>query len=360
MEDINPILLFVHLEFHDTVNPYIKKIKSLRSLYSIGEAQSKFRAFNDLMVGETFPKVDIGSETPLMIIHTAATTGRSRGAILTHGNFIASNTFLSLVESLSFNSKDVYLVFLSLSHVFGLTAVMAIFQAGGLNLIMPRFEPENIKKLHHMTHAEFWSTYGQTETMGGITFSPFSDRLGSAGRPGPLTNIKLVDHYDNPVPEGKSGEIAVRGPLVFKGYWGLAEDTQYTFRGGWHHTGDLGQFDEEGYLWYRGRKAEKELIKPGGENVYPAEVEKAILAHPSVVETCVIGVPHPKWGEGIKAICVLKPGATLGEEELIEFVASQIARYKKPHFVVFVDSFPKTASGEVDREKVKARYGKTS
>ena len=107
--------------------------------------------------------------------------------------------------------------------------------------------------------------------------------------------------------------------MVFKGYWNLSEDNDYTFRGGWHHTGDQGRFDEDGFLWYAGRKAEKELIKPGGENVYPAEVEKAILEHPAVVETVVIGVPDPKWKEGIKAVCVLKEGETIEAQSVDQF-----------------------------------------
>jgi acyl-CoA synthetase (AMP-forming)/AMP-acid ligase II len=112
----------------------------------------------------------------------------------------------------------------------------------------------------------------------------------------------------------------VRGPMVFKGYWRLPEDTAYTFREGRHHTGDLGRFDEEGFLWYAGRKAEKELIKPGGENVYPAEVEKVILQHPAVEKTVVFGVPDPKWKEGIKAVCTLKEGQSLEATALIDFV----------------------------------------
>ena len=133
--------------------------------------------------------------------------------------------------------------------------------------------------------------------------------------------------------------------------------TNQTLRGGWHHTGDIGRLDEEGFLWFVGRKAEKELIKPGGENVYPAEVEKVVLEHPAVREVSVIGVPDPRFGEGIKAVCVLKPGARLSEQELIDFVAGRIARYKKPGYVEFVDSLPKTADGSIDRAKVKALYG---
>ena len=118
----------------------------------------------------------------------------------------------------------------------------------------------------------------------------------------PLTVVRLMDDNDWPVPVGEAGEIAVKGPMVFKGYWNLPEDNAYTFRGGWHHTGDLGRFDEDGFLWYAGRKPEKDLIKPGGENVYPAEVERVILEHPAIEKTVVIGVPDPKWKEDRKSV----------------------------------------------------------
>ena len=191
-----------------------------------------------------------------------------------------------------------------------------------------------------------------------VTVCPYAEKPGSAGKEGPLVKIKLVDGQHGEVPVGTPGEICVRGPMVFLGYWNLEEDTRYTFREGWHHTGDIGRLDENGYLWYVKRKAEKELIKPGGENVYPAEVEKIILEHPEVAEVSVIGVRDPEWGEAIKAICVLKPGSVLTVQGLIDFVASRIARYKKPKYVDFVPALPKTQDGSIDREKVKAEYGK--
>ncbi len=154
-----------------------------------------------------------------------------------------------------------------------------------------------------------------------------------------MVRVRLVDDYDREVPVNIPGEITVRGPLVFLGYWNLPRETDYTFREGWHHTGDIGRLDEQGYLWYVKRKAEKELIKPGGENVYPAEVEKALLEHPDLLEACVFGVPDKQWGEAIKAVCSVKPGSSLEPQELIDFVASRIARYKKPKYVVLVRRF---------------------
>jgi long-chain acyl-CoA synthetase len=145
--------------------------------------------------------------------------------------------------------------------------------------------------------------------------------------------------------------------MVFRGYWNLPDDNAYTFRNGWHHTGDLGRLDEDGYLWYAGRKAEKELIKPGGENVYPAEVENAVLQHRAVEKCVVIGVPDPKWKEGIKAVCQLRTGMDLSAGDLVKFVATRIASYKKPQYVQFVEEIPLRPDGTPDRAQVKELYG---
>jgi long-chain acyl-CoA synthetase len=213
--------------------------------------------------------------------------------------------------------------------------------------------PETIERYQKVTGGTFFCVYGQTETSAMATLGRYDDRPGSAGQILELADVRLVDDNDNPVGAGEIGEIAVKGPMVFKGYWNLPEDTEYTFRGGWHHTGDVGRFDEDGFLWYEGRKAEKELIKPGGENVYPAEVERAILEHPAVEQTVVFGVPDPTWKEAIKAVCILKEGQELDHRELIAFVSQHIASYKKPSYVDFVDEFPLLEDGSPDRAKIK-------
>jgi long-chain acyl-CoA synthetase len=214
-----------------------------------------------------------------------------------------------------------------------------------------------IDRYEKSTGGAFYSMFGQTETAMVATMSPYRERPGSAGRPIPLVDIQLVDEEDRPVPAGQAGEIVIRGPMVFKGYWRLDAENAHTFRNGWHHTGDMGRFDADGYLWYVARKAEKELIKPGGENVYPAEVETVILEHPAVAAVVVFGVPDPKWTEGIKAVCRLKAGFTLTSRELIDFVGARIARYKKPQYVAFAEDLPMAADGSVDRAKVKALFG---
>jgi acyl-CoA synthetase (AMP-forming)/AMP-acid ligase II len=145
--------------------------------------------------------------------------------------------------------------------------------------------------------------------------------------------------------------------MVFDGYWKLAADNAATFRAGWHHTGDLGRLDGDGFLWYQGRSPAKELIKPGGENVYPAEVERTLREHPAIAEAVVFGVPDAQWGEAVEAVCLAHPGAHPDAAEVIEFVGARIARYKRPRRVHFVAELPRTANGTVDRAAVKKAHG---
>ena len=356
---------------------------------------------------------DLHGDDPYIIMHTAAVQGKPRGAILSQHNLVACS--MQAISALSLTHNDSYLNILPLFHIAGLMAALAVMHAGGRNLIAAKYDPraagqlidrervtfignfppilsqllevqaagectlaslrnvigvelpETVKRFEALGTGRFCLAYGQTETMGLTCICLNAEKPGSAGRPGALVDLMIADEemmpHCLPVTAGKPGEILIRGPLVFQGYWGEKELTEHTLRDGWHHTGDIGRLDEEGFLWFVGRKAEKELIKPGGENVYPAEVEKVVLEHPAVLEVSVIGVPDPKFGEGIKAVCVLKqigtrPGITSpSAQELIEFVAGRIARYKKPNYVEFVDSLPKKEDGSIDRAKVKGLYG---
>jgi len=347
--------------------------------------------------------VDIGDDDGFMIVHTAAVAGKPRGALLSHGNVMCTN--LHLFYNLAIRSEDVHLNVLPMFHVAGLFTAFSSFHAGALNVNMSRFDAEaaatlieekgvtvmfdfspvlasileagekigkdmsslktvagietlaNIEYYQKTIGGTFYCLYGQTETAGFATLSRYDQCPGSAGKALTMAQVRIVDDTDQALSTGEIGEIAVKGPMIFKGYWNLPNDTDYTFRNGWHHTGDLGRFDAAGFLWYEGRKAEKELIKPGGENVYPAEVERAILEHPAVEAVVVIGVPDPKWKEAIKAVCRLKTDAQLDASTLIRFVGERIASYKKPQYVEFVSDFPTLSNGTPDRERIKSRYG---
>ena len=406
LNDCTPRFAFAGPDYRKTVKQALGKVKSIEKCYTIGggEASDGFLPFDDLYSEDgADDEIDIPAESGYVIIHTAAVAGRPRGALLSQANIVFGN-LLSMSQN-NFGPDDCHICILPLFHIAGLALAMTVMHAGGKNVILERFDaeltakliekergttffnfapilkmimdkyeegsydfsslryisgldhPDNIKHfLELVPSANYGTGFGQTEVMG-VTGGLVQDRPGSAGKPAPFSRVALFDDYDNEVPVGTPGEICVRGPGVFLGYWNRDEDNAYTFRNGWHHTGDVGRFDEDGFLFYVKRKAEKELIKPGGENVYPAEVEKVILEHEKVAEVSVIGVSDPKWGEAIKAVCVLKPGESLEPKELSEFVGSKIARYKKPQYVDFVDSLPKTEDGEIDREQVKKNHG---
>ena len=404
LNDCEPVVLFVDPEYQEMIENVKDRLPWVKDFYGLKPPGGDFAGFDTLLKNDgCFQPEDVSTDDGLVIIHTAAVAGRPRGALLSHGNLICANMHISLQLNLS--ADDVHLNILPLFHVGGLFMAVGGFHAGALNVNMSKFDaaqavnlieeknvsvmfdfapilasildehkksgkniqtlqqvaglesPTVIERYQKLTGGTFFCMYGQTETSAIATLGRYSDRPGSAGRTVQLSNVRLVDDDDNPLPAGEIGEIAVKGPLVFKGYWNLTEDTASAFRGGWHHTGDLGRFDEDGFLWYEGRKAEKELIKPGGENVYPAEVEKAILEHPGVEKSVVFGVPDPKWKEGIKAVCQLKAGQTLEPRELIGFVGNRIASFKKPQYVEFVSELPLLEDGSADRAKVKELYG---
>jgi long-chain acyl-CoA synthetase len=404
LDDCEPRLVFVDQEFQETVEGLREGLPFVDKYYNLESNKGGFSDFNGLMAhGTDFERSEVCTDDGFIIIHTAAVAGKPRGALLSHGNVLCAN--MHFLYQMDLRPRDIQLNILPLFHVGGLFITTAIFHAGALSLNMRKFDaeralaviqeygvsvmvefppilssileqqektgaditslrtaggldtPETIEKYQKVSGGNFYSLYGQTETSCLATFGRYNEKPGSAGKPIPLAEISLVDDYDRPVPVGQVGEITMKGPMVFKGYWNLPEDNAYTFREGWHHTGDMGRFDEEGFLWYAGRKAEKELIKPGGENVYPAEVEKVILQHPAVERTVVFGVPDPKWKEGIKAVCQLKEGQTIEPQELIDFVGERIARFKKPHYVEFVVDIPLLEDGSLDRDGIKKLYG---
>lgn len=404
LKDGTPRIVFADPAYLETVESIQEKLDTVSAYIVFGEAQGPWRSFAAIQGrAEDLRPAQIDPDDGFVIIHTAAVAGRPRGAVVTHGNLLWAN--LQFASLMDIKATDVHLSLLPLFHVAGLFMAMACYHAGALSINMAKFDapkaveliaernvtlmfefmpilngileaqaasgkslaslravtgldtPETIEKYQQATGGTFYVLYGQTETACIATFGPYNDCPGSAGRPVPMATVQLLDEDDQVVPDGQTGEIAVRGPMVFKGYWNLPDDNARTFREGWHHTGDLGRFDEQGYLWYAGRKPEKELIKPGGENVYPEEVERVIRQHPAVKATVVIGVPDPKWKEGIKAVCVLQPQAQLSARELIEFVGGRIARFKKPGYVEFIEKLPAKEDGSIDREAVKAQYG---
>ncbi len=400
IEDTTPSIIFADEQMAEQTENLFKTFPCLEYSFVVNENNEQFVNLYDDKPLET--QTPCSQDDPFIIIHTAAMLGKPRGAVLSQNNIILSNQ--QVIQIFYLNETKTYLNILPLFHIMGINLGLGVLQAGGKNVIQEKFNPpktlklieeqkvnlfgsfppilsnlldaakentydlstlevaagidmpETVKEWENLTDSKFWSMYGQTETSGLITFTEYFDKPGSAGIISTLANIKIADDLDNILPVEETGEILVKGPLVFQGYWNADELNAHTFRGGWHHTGDLGMVDSDGYLFFKGRKAEKELIKPGGENIFPAEVEKAIVQHEAINEVCVFGVPDKKFGEGIKAVCSLNPGLKLDKDELIKFTGSLIAGFKKPRYVEFINDLPKRKDGLIDREKIKTKY----
>jgi malonyl-CoA/methylmalonyl-CoA synthetase len=339
------------------------------------------------------------------VLYTSGTTGRSKGAMLTHRN-LASNAAV-LAKVWRFTERDVLLHALPIYHTHGLfVAVHVTMLAGGSMLFVSRFDADEVLRLlpkatavmgvptfyvrllqhrklgreacAHVrlfvsgsapllaeTHREFFARtghailerYGMTET-GMNTSNPYDgERIaGTVGFALPQVELRIADPATGKVlPPGEVGVIEIRGPNVFAGYWRMPERNAAEFRpDGFFISGDLGKIDARGYLHIVGRG--KDLIITGGFNVYPKEVETAIDAVPGVVESAVIGLPHPDFGEGVTAVVVKDKAAQLSEQSLIEALEGRLARFKLPKRVIFVDEFPRNTMGKLQKNLLRDRY----
>lgn len=322
-------------------------------------------------------------EAGVLMLYTAAVQGHARGAVLAQSQLTASAQQIGRVWSLG--PQDRWLGVLPLFHAAGIGLSLALLAPGGACVLLPRFDPAaavTAMERHQISvcatfapmlsalldaaeasgaslaslrtamgleppavlerlaalcpGALFWSAYGQAEVSSMVCLGLQRERPGAAGRAVAPSQVRVQDAAGQPLPVGVEGEIAVRGPTVFLGYWDVEQRRPVRPADPWHRTGDLGRLDEDGWLWFAGRTAHKQLIKTGGENVYPAEVEQVLRDHPAVAEAFVFGRPDDHWGEAVHAHCALQPGAQATAEELIGFVAERLARYKRPQSVVFL------------------------
>ncbi len=217
-----------------------------------------------------------------------------------------------------------------------------------------KVHPTVLEELKKYITPNIYRTYASTDS-GQMAISKPHDMENkpmSAGRPVWCVELRIVDESGTAVPAGEIGEIICKSPLATQGYYKNPQATSASFRDGWFHTGDLGYFDEEGYLYITGRK--KDMIKSGGVSIYPLEIESVLYSHPNVLEAAVIGVPDPDWGEAAKAVVVLKESAPGGETELIAFCKQRLAGYKVPKSVEVVFSLPHTEAGKVAKKELKA------
>lgn len=382
------------------------EVPALEHRIVAGAADGEAVPLEALLDGGPAEPVDRADDDLAVLLYTSGTVGAPRAAMLTHGNLRAAVTAVARHPGREQRPDDVVLGVLPLYHVFGLSIVCNLTLAAGATMVLvERFDPATAMETiqHHgvtvipgappmwtawahlpevnpdafatvrvavsgAAHLpeETWRLarerlgvdiaqgYGLTETTATVTTSlGLPHRPGSIGVPLPGVEVRLVDADGTDALVGDAGEIWVRGPNVFRGYWNDAEATRAAFSAdGWLRTGDVAVADDEGLLYLVDRV--KELIIVSGFNVYPAEVEEVLATHPAVRQVAVVGVPHPHTGEAVKALVVAEPGSHVDEDELIDWAADRLARYKCPTKVMFVDELPTGVAGKVVRRQLQA------
>ncbi|MDB5652954.1 MAG: acid--CoA ligase [Tardiphaga sp.] len=340
---------------------------------------------------------------PLLIVYTSGTTGRPKGAVLRQEALLWNGVMSQHMHGLT--SGDHVLTVLPFFHVGGLNIqTTPALQVGATVTIHARFTPDSALAaivdqrptltvwvpaiIQAMTEHPGWAAtdvsclkavstgsqivplhliarltardipvlqvYGSTETCPTAVYTRLGgdlSRAGSTGLPGLCCEAIIIDDDGTELPSGTAGEIAVRGPNVFFEYWGNEAATRDALHDGWYRTGDIGTRDADGYFWVHDRK--KNMIISGGENIYPAEIERVLLEHPDVAEVGVVGLPDPKWQEVPVAYVMLRPDCAVTAEALRAYVLAQLARFKVPRDIVFVTELPRTALGKVQHFKLK-------
>lgn len=232
---------------------------------------------------------------------------------------------------------------------YNLSSIEASFSAGA------PLPVDLIKRFEELSGSQICEAYGLTEASPCVTVNPFKGltKPGSVGIPLPDTEIKLVNPEDGitGIPQGGEGEILVRGPQVMKGYYNRPDETAIALKDGWLHTGDVGRLDEDGFLYIVDRI--KDMIIASGYNIYPNEIDQVLFGHPKILEACAVGVPHEYRGETVKAFIVVKQGAVLTEEEVLEYCSANLAKYKIPKIIEFIDELPKSAVGKILRKELR-------
>lgn len=404
--------LITESEFIPIISSIKDKVPSLKGLIQFDAKPFEgWLSYEDLIEKNKGARVkdeDVEIDDLHRLMYTSGTTAHPKGVMLSYGNLYWKNIGHVLVFSLT--EADKTLVVGPLYHVGGMDLpATGTLYCGGSLVILKKFDPikvleaidrEKITNLwlspamtimlfneptfdqynvstvrfiidggekmpvaliekfkEKFPQAWFADAYGLTETVSGDTFlakDKMLDRLGSVGKPLPHLKVKIVDENDNEVQATQPGEICLKGPKVFKGYWKNPEATAEAMRGGWFHTGDIGMVDKDGFLYIMDRK--KDMIISGGENIASPEVERVIYEIPGVLEAAVVGIPHPKWLEIPKAYVVLKEGAQVTKEDIVQHCSSKLAKFKVPKEIEFIDALPRNPSGKVLKRELREMH----
>lgn len=417
IKDAAPKLFFFEAQYLDVMESLRHELPSVDTFVCIDGSASwavSFEAF--IADGDPAgPPLRATDEDICCLIYTSGTTGKPKGVIWGHREYrqlIQVDAWLCDMQG-----PDVTLIVMPMFHLGGMVIGLSAHTRGGAAYLQRQFEPEEVLRaiekerltilllaptmvqmvLDHpyvndadlssvrtiiysaapmsvpvlknaigvFDGCKFFNLFGQSEIcmfcLSSEQHRPDGDekdrkRLGSVGKPYPNLLAKVIDEDGNECPPNVPGEIVAKSGAMFRGYWNNHPATLETLRNGWCHTGDMGKFDDDGFLYLVDRK--KDMIITGGENVYSREVEEALVQHPTVSECAVIGIPDPKWGENVCAVITLKKGQTVTDKELIEHTRSLIASYKKPKRIIVVDELPKLVTGKVNKIELRNRYAK--
>jgi len=407
LSDSGAKVLIVDKEFSAVVEQLAQRLPDIKVVgldYTPADAPS----FDDLLAAGSGDGRNPHTDTsnPLLLVYTSGTTGRPKGAVLRQ-EALVWNALMSH-HAHDMRSEDHILTFLPMFHVGGLNIqTTPAVQLGATVTIQTRFAPDTgllaVARdrptlivmvpaiMQALIQHPLWETtdlsslravatgssqipvplikafndrgvpviqiYGSTETGPTAIYTRVGgdlSRMTSTGLPGLYCEARIVDDDGREVPHGTAGEVIVRGPNVLYEYWGNADATAEALRDGWYHTGDIGTRDADGYFYIHDRK--KNMIISGGENIYPAEVERVLHDHPCIAEAAVIGCPDPKWQEVPVAYIVCRKDMTISAEDIKTFVGQHLARFKIPREIVFVETLPRTALGKVQHFMLRAQH----
>ena len=415
LRDSDARLLFVERELVATaerVRPELPALRSIVELDSETRRADRFLAWKAKQP-DSCPRPSAGPDDPFAQVYTSGTTGLPKGVVLSNACFFALRDMMVAggLDWVDWRPGDVSLIALPGLNIAGLSWSMQGFTAGVTNVVMRMFvgqeavrlvrtlgitttfiapamlqmmlaEPgvdrdtfASLRKVCYgaspisealllrcldVMGADFVQVYAASETGNAVTLLPpaehvaGSHRLRSAGVPLPGVQLKIVDEHGDTLPPGQPGRVCVRTPAAMLEYWKRPRETERTLVDGWLHMGDAGYLDEDGYLYLCDRIDDTIIV--AGQNVYPAEIEKALGNHPAVADVAVIGVPHERWGEAIQACVVLRPGHTVRPRELMLSLKGQLAGFKIPTQYEFVDSLPRNPTGKVVRRSLRESY----
>ena len=415
LNDSESEILFVDGEFGELIKQVENEIPKVRKIITIGNSNAdweNYKAWRDRQENID-PMLASKSDDDVLQMYTSGTTGLPKGAQLTNANILNAAPMVDQTWCKDWHEGSVNLICMPVFHVAGgLYAILgAIF--GCKNIIIPEVDPglileliesekielalfvpavilfllqhpkseetdftslrqvvygaspiaeDTLIKAIETMQCDFWQVYGLTETCGMATtmtpeyHDPAKGKLRSCGQPYPGIEIKIVDTNNNQLGTGEVGEILIKSATVMKSYWNRSEATAETIIDDWFYSGDAGFFDEDGFLFIHDRV--KDMIISGAENIYPAEVENALMSHPQILDAAVVGIPDEKWGETVLGFVILAEDASISEDEIIAYSREKIAGFKCPKTIKFINEIPRNPTGKVLRRELREPYWK--